>query len=46
VAGRQNLFRSIGAILRYARVVAEGWRSQNVPGTQAAQVLVRNPSDR
>jgi hypothetical protein len=46
VAGRQSLFRSIGAILRYARAVVEGWRSQNVPGTQAAPVLVRNPSDR
>jgi hypothetical protein len=46
VAGRQSLFRNIGAILRYARAVADGWRSQNVPGTQAAPVLVRNPSDR
>jgi len=45
-AGRQTLIRNIRAILRYARAVAVDWRSQNVPGTQAAPVLVRNPSDR
>lgn len=45
-AVRQSLVRNIVAILRYASAVAVDWRSQNLPGTQAAPVLVRDSSDR